>query len=136
MKKVIVAGILIVAVCTAFLVGRLSTSRADIALDSDVYNKPYPVTFGDWVYIYLKARFETMAFGNSEYYVLVSYKGVNNKIRYVIKGRFCDTVIGRKAYPVAGLDIESKVKRMCNLWSLQGYPISLNDFEINIEKKW
>lgn len=130
MKKVIIAGILILAVCTAFLVGRQSTSRADIALD--LYMKPYPVPFGEWVYLYLKTFWE--ANGGDDYYLLVGFR-VNNKTRYVVEGVFNNTENGRKAYRVYG-SIQQRVKEKCALWTAQGYPISLNDFEINLEKKW
>jgi len=55
MKKIIIAGILILAVW-AFWVGRFSTSKVDIS--ADVFNKPYSVPFGEWVHIYLKTELD------------------------------------------------------------------------------
>lgn len=53
---------------------------------------------------------------------------------YVITGFYADTEWGREMYRVKLSKIEETVKLYCRAWTAQGYPISLNDFEIDIQQ--
>jgi hypothetical protein len=60
-------------------------------------------------------------------------KFVDQRVRFCIVGYYTNTDIGRNWYANVGAQIESRVKVLCGIWTAQGHPISLNDFEIQIE---
>lgn len=94
--------------------------------------KPYQVSFADWVVVYLSTQVGVSA---EEYFVQVAAKPVNKKVRFVVQGYYTDTAIGRRWYQNLGSKIEELIARQCKTWTMEGHPISLNDFEITILKR-
>ncbi|MBC8234386.1 hypothetical protein H8E77_32965 [bacterium] len=129
MKKLILAGIVIIICCLVFLIVKQNSSRADIGMD--IYAKTYPVPFGDWVYVYIKVTFQIYLTNHCS--VLVSVKEIEGKTRYVITGFYTDNEWGREMYRTQLSKIEERVKLYCRAWTAEGYPISLNDFEFDIQ---
>ncbi len=130
MKKLILAGIVVIICCLVFLIVRQNTSRADIGMD--IYSKTYPVSFGEWVWVYLNA---TCSERNSDQYSLsVSIKPIESKVRFIIYGFYnANSEIGREWYQECFPDTKGKIRTWCKRWTAQGYPISLNDFEFDIK---
>jgi len=128
MKKLILAGIVIIICCLVFLIVRQNSSRADIGMD--IYSKTYPVPFGEWVYVYIKTTFDMH---RNDCSVFVNTKRIEGKVRYTITGLCPDTEGGREMYRILLSKIEETVKSYCRVWTAEGYPISLNDFEIDIQ---
>jgi len=129
------AVVLLVVAVSGFLGGavsdRLKGRPAYADLTEEDASKPYLVTFEDWVVVYLHARFET---SGPDYFVGTGVRQVGGKVRFTIKGSAADTPLGREWYAEVGSKIEDSVAQKCEIWTLQGYPISLSDFEISIEK--
>jgi hypothetical protein len=131
MKKLILAGIVIIICCLVFLIVKQNTSRADIGMD--IYDKPYLVPFGQWVLVWTKIKY-TNTSTPEDYYCLVSRKRVEGKTRYVIKARYNrNTEYGRSYYQIISGEKEN-LRLQCKLWTAQGYPISLNDIEFDIQE--
>ena len=130
MKKTILAGIVIIIGCLVFLIIQQNLSRADITMDT--YSKPYIVPFGEWVYVYLKVSYDI---NRNDYFVNVLVKPIGNKMRYYLRGECFNTKLGRDFYQNGVPEIKRGVEAACKQWTLQGYPISLNDFEFDIELK-
>ena len=128
MKKLILAGIVIIIGCLIFIIIQQNTSQADIGMD--IYNKTYPVPFGEWVYVFIKTTFDMH---REDCMVYTSTEIIEGKRRYVIMGLYPDTEGGRQMYRTLLSKIEKTVKSYCRAWTAQGYPISLNDFEIDIQ---
>ena len=104
-------------------------TEADITFEQGA--KVYRVRFSDWVQTFMHA---TYAGTYREFSVITSVKPVNGKARVTITGIYADTEGGRAWYRDTGSKIEERVGWNCKDWTQQGYPISLNDFEIDIRK--
>lgn len=100
-------------------------------LDTTSAFKPYQVSFADWVVVYLSTQVSTSA---EDYFIQVVAKPINKKIRFVVQGYYTDTPIGLRWYQSVGSKIEELIAKQCKTWTMEGYPISLNDFEITIRK--
>lgn len=94
--------------------------------------KTYQVSFADWVVVYLTTQVSASA---EDYFVGVGSKVVNKKVRFVVEGFYVDSESGRRWYQKIGSKIEEAITRQCKVWAQEGYPISLNDFEIIIRKQ-
>jgi len=106
------------------------TAHAD--LDFAAATKPYQVSFADWVVVYLSTTVGTYT---ENYSVTVSLKMINKKYRFVVQGSYIDNAIGRQWYEQIGSKlIEQTIASQCKIWTGEGHPISLNDFEIAIRK--
>jgi len=128
MKKLILAGIVIIICCLVFLIVRQNSSRADISV---VYVKPYPVPFGDWVRVYLSTIYAETVPG---YYSLgeVTPIPIEGKIRFRISVLYTNTEMGKLWYQEKFPIIKKQIGSRCEAWAAEGYPISLNDFEFDI----
>ena len=136
MKKLILAGIVIIICCLVFLIVRQNSSQADIG--RDIFNKPYSVTFGDWVYVNLSITLKQQHL--PYYYVLVEQKIIEgkklieSKMRFRIQVRYNpNTELGREWYREAVPIIKRHIEVSCRNWTMKGYPISLNDFDFDIQ---
>ena len=130
MKKLILAGIVIIIGCLIFIIIQQNVSRADI--DMDLYRKPYPVPFGDWVYVYLCAVYSSQMEG--VYYLNVSREAIEGKIRFIIGVRYDpNSEIGKQWYQEIFLKQKERIRLSCLCWTAEGYPISLNDFQFDIK---
>lgn len=110
--------------------GFSQVAYSDIPLDDAM--KTYKVLFSDWVTVLLHVK---IAVSTEDYYVKTYPKIINNKVKFVVTGKAANTSLGRKWYKEFGLKIEEDIALMCEQWKAQGYSISLNDFEINIEAR-
>ena len=130
MKKLFLIGIIILICCSVFLIIRQNQSCADIA--GDVYGKTYPVPFGDWVYVYLSVRYRVQ--GLPHFLVTVSSELIEGKTRFTVRVRYSDTTeMGRQFYRETSPKIKERIREQCAFWTSQGYPISLNDFEFDVD---
>lgn len=101
-------------------------------LDTTSAFKPYQVSFADWVVVYLSTQVTV----SSEYYFIqVSAKPINEKVRFVVEGYYTDTAIGRRWYQNIGSKLDERIGRYCRTWTMEGHPISLNDFDIRIRSE-
>ena len=129
MKKLILAGIVIIICCLVFLIVRQNSSQADIG--RDIYDKTYPVPFGDWVYISLCASRQDTHLPH--YGMVVSRESIEDKTRFSIAGFYnANTGIGKQWYQETFPIIKESIRKQCIIWTAQGYPISLNDFQFDI----
>jgi hypothetical protein len=94
-------------------------------------NKPYKVPFSEWVLVYVSVQC-----GSSEenYGISVMEKVINKKFRFTVTGYYRDTPIGHQWYQNVGSKIENLIALDCKNWTMEGHPISLNDFEIDIHE--
>lgn len=129
MKKLILAGIVIIIGCLIFIIIQQNSSRADI--DIDLYAKTYPVPFGDWVLVYLSACFENEIHG--QFLISVGMQAIEGKTRFNISLLYNpNTEIGKHWYQENFPKIKEGIRGMCADWTAEGYPISLNDFQFDI----
>ena len=131
MKKLILAGVIIIIGCLVFIIIQQNSSQADIGMD--MFRKPYPVEFGDWVRVYLSAVWDQDL--GSEYFLRVGVKliPIGRKFRFKITVAYnSNTEIGKQWYQETFPEIKEGIRKQCRYWTLQGYPISLNDFEFDI----
>lgn len=129
-KFTLIVGVLVFTVFILIIVFRFNRpAHSDISFDkaSKIYNK---ISFVDWVRVVLHVNYVTTATGH--YFVVTRVKSVNNKTRFIIIGEAYDTPLGQEWFREVGSKIEESVAQDCKIWTMQGYPISLNDFEINI----
>ena len=128
MKKLILAGIVVIICCLVFLIVRQNSSQADIG--RDIYFKTYPVRFGDWVYVYLASCHNQRA---ETYSLTVMRRLIEDKVRFRIMAAYnANTELGRQWYQEIYLKLKEDIRQACMTWTAQGYPISLNDFEFDI----
>lgn len=147
MKKVIIAGILIVAVSVAFLVGWLGASKRTIDDPEfkrrmrlvDAIGKQYQVSFLDWVDVYCAAFF---MYESGDYEVL--YRGLDykdGKYKFeVFYGRMgqkeADRRFSTSMADVRVLRIKEQLEVQLKRWTARGYPISWDDFEFKMSPRW
>ena len=130
MKKLILAGIVIIICCLVFLIVKQNTSRADIGMD--IWVKPYTVIFSDWVMVHLKVNYEMN--NMPAYFVSIEGQVIEGKVRLKVRGEYrSNTEAGRIFYTKILPEVKKGIKQDCMQWTLQGYPISLNDFEFDIQ---
>lgn len=127
MKKLILIGIIMFICCSVFLIIRQNSSRADITMD--LCAKTYPVPFGEWVLVYLSAKFRE---STPYYFVDVACILIEGKNRYHVTVIYKDDELGREWYQMRLPHIKEVIRIQCKIWTLKGYPISLNDFEFDI----
>jgi hypothetical protein len=85
----------------------------------------------DDLIVFLHVMFSTPS---TDYFIGATAKAINNRIRFIIQGYYLNTEMGRKWYRNYGSHFELIIASLCQMWTQQGYPIGLNDFEIHIEK--
>ncbi|MFC1767975.1 hypothetical protein ACFLZ2_05500 [Candidatus Margulisiibacteriota bacterium] len=93
--------------------------------------KPYTPDFHEWVEVYLNTHIET---STDNYFVGASSRTINKKLRFIVYGRYKDTEIGNDWFKNTWSIKEDIIEKQCKIWTAKGYPISLNDFQIDIEK--
>lgn len=130
MKRLILAGIVIIICCLVFLIVRQNSSQADI--DVAVFAKPYTVSFGDWVYVYLVSSLVVQDSPN-HFFLKVKRKVIEGKFRFSILGWYnAYTESGKRWYQETFPKVKEDIRQRCIYWTEQGYPISLNDFQFDI----
>ena len=130
MKKLILAGIVIIICCLVFLIVRQNSLQANIGMD--IYNKPYPVPFGEWVIVYLNS-FPFFRLNNLPDYAVLVRKELSTG--YSIVARYNSKTEGGKLFYNELFPLWKEIiKKKCEYWTLEGYPISLNDFVFDIQE--
>ncbi len=113
------------------LSGQFGGSPAHADITWEQFNAPYRVQFGEWVPVWMAEQYES---DQDDWSVLTGAGMVGDKIRFSIVGRVMNTPMGRQWYETVGSQIEETVAMKCDLWTKAGYPISINDFDIDIQK--
>ncbi len=131
MKKLILAGIVIIIGCLIFIIIQQNTSQADI--ESDIGLKTYFVPFHEWVHVWLSAMFNQNISNISLCSLSVAKTIIEGKLRYRIIGSYKLNEFGKRWYQEIFPDIKEAIRLKCQVWTKEGYPISLNDFEFDIE---
>jgi hypothetical protein len=70
-----------------------------------------------------------------DYWIEMTEKVVDNKVKFVITGYYFDTKRGLDWYRRYASQLESRIALLCHTWTRQGYPITPDDFEIEISKE-
>lgn len=129
MKKLILAGIVIIICCLVFLIVRQNASRADIA--QDIYDKPYVISFGEWLDVYLHATIQqnnAPAWG-------ITVQRIEGELRFKVTFIYnVSTENGNKFYQEYWPKVKDLIRLKCIIWTQQGYPISFNDFEFESQQ--
>ncbi len=120
MKKLILAGIVIIIGCLIFIIIQQNSSQADIT------SKYYSVPFNEWVYVWTYVHFVE---DYPDYRCRVEEKLVEGKTKYVIVAYYDKKSSWHHILSMGKIVLEGK----CKEWTLRGYPISINDFEFDIE---
>jgi hypothetical protein len=107
--------------------------RADMSMTEA--NKAYSVRFREWVYVYMNMEFLQAAPAALDYWIEMTEKVVDNKVKFVITGYYFDTKRGLDWYRSYASQLDSKIALLCHTWTRQGYPITPDDFEIKISKE-
>ena len=131
MKKLILAGIVIIIGCLIFIIIQQNSSQADISVD--MFKKPYPVPFGDWVVVYFSTYFDAVNTSCNERRVLkISEEVIEDNIRFTVYVIYPDTEVGKQWYQKSFSQMKEFIRGKCRNWTIEGYPISLNDFQFDI----
>lgn len=130
MRKVILAATSSIIIFLSLFLASKKQAHPDISMD--LASKTYQVKFSEWVRICLHVD---IAESTSDYHVVTYANVINGKVRFMIEGWAANTVTGKNWYQenVSSI-IPEKIRALCRLWTNQGYPISMNDFEINIKQ--
>ena len=122
-------GLIIVLVMFGSLIGGIVSSKVAADMSIKVASREYRPSFSEWVFVYLNSKYSR---STDNYFVDVTMKIINKKIRFVINGYYVNNKIGQQWYLMVGSNIEKDIANQCKIWKHKGYRISLNDFEMNI----
>lgn len=119
------------AILTPTLIyGTWSIARADLSQDTaTIIYKP---DFEEWAYLYLLAAYRDSS--GVTHFVSVGRTTVNGRIRFRILGSYANTPAGKGWYDHFGSKIRGSIEIDCKRWTADGFPTSLDDFEINISQ--
>ncbi len=120
-------------IMTSALLNATQSVQADMSTAEA--NKAYSVRFRDWIYVYVNMEFIQAAPAAADYWLGMTEKVVNDKVKFVITGYYFDTKLGMDWYRRYGSQLESRIALLCHTWTRQGYPITPDDFEIDIRKE-
>ena len=98
-------------------------------ISADLTNKPYTPSFGDWVYVYLKAVYSEQSVTHG---VMVARKRINDKTRFIIKLYYDSSA--RWYFDDVWPGVKKTIEYQCNWWTAEGYPISMNDFSFDVQE--
>ena len=128
-KFILIPSALVFALFILFLFsGFDQLAHSDISMEQAA--EIYEVPFSEWVSVWLHVNIAVSA---EDYFVITGAKIINKRTRFVVTGGTSNTTLGRKWYKEMVPKIEKQITQACEMWTVQDYPISLNDFEINIE---
>ncbi len=128
MKKLMLAGIVIIIGCLIFIIIQQNSSRADIG--TDIGLKTYFVPFNEWVHVWLSASFNHTDISYCS--LIVAKTIIEGKLRYRIIVSYKLNEFGKRWYKEIFPNIKEAIRLKCQIWTKEGYPISLNDFEFDI----
>lgn len=112
-----------------------ATQSVEADMSTAEANKAYSVRFRDWIYVYVNMEFIRAAPAAADYWLEMTEKVVNDKVKFVITGYYFDTKRGLDWYRRYASQLESRIALLCHTWTRQGYPITPDDFEIEISKE-
>jgi hypothetical protein len=125
-------GILLAAValvtCTAL--ATRSIVRAD--LPQSTATQIYQPDFQEWAFLYLTAAYRD--YSSQTHFVSVAEQTINGKLRFKILGTYTKTPGGQAWYDNIGSKIRASIEADCRRWTAGGFPIGLNDFQIDIHQ--
>jgi hypothetical protein len=105
-----------------------SVSRAD--LPRSTATSIYQPTFDQWAFLNLTASYRD--YSGHPAFVSIERESKNGRIRYKVLGRYANDLLGRDWYERVGSRIRKGIEDDCKRWTAEGFPIGLNDFDIDI----
>ena len=123
----IISGLVSLILCIAVYATR-PAARAD--LPQSTATQIYEPDFEEWALLYLNACYRD--YSNQSHFVGVGKQTVNGRLRFKIVGSYNKSPLGQAWFDKIGSKIRQSIETDCKRWTAEGFPISLNDFEIDI----
>ncbi len=108
--------------------GTWSIARAD--LPQSTATIIYKPDFEEWAYLYLLAAYRDSS--GTTHFVSVGRTTINGRLRFKIIGTYSNSPAGQAWYEHFGSKIRGSIEIDCKRWTADGFPISLDDFQIDI----
>jgi len=105
-----------------------SIARADIS--NDTATQIYKPDFEEWAFVCLTASYRD--YSSTTHFVSVARQTINGRVRFKVTGTYAKSPAGQAWFDNIGSKIRNAVDADCKRWTGFGYPISLNDFQIEI----
>jgi hypothetical protein len=105
-----------------------SIVRAD--LPPSTATQIYQPDFEEWAFVNLTASYRD--YSSETHFVSVGRASVNGKIRFKVLGTYSKNPAGQAWFDRVGSKIRPSIEADCKSWTAEGFPISLNDFDIDI----
>jgi hypothetical protein len=105
-----------------------SVSRAD--LPQSTATQIYQPSFDQWAFLSLTASYRD--YSGQPAFVSIERQSKNGGVRFKVLGRYTNDRLGKDWYARVGSRIRTGIEDDCKRWTAEGYPISLNDFDIDI----
>ena len=115
------------------LPGRLTGASAHAGMSLQDGTRPYPVSFVDWVDVYLKAHFDR---STPSYWVSAGVVfPADGDVKFRLTGECSDDVAGRKFYYEHVPAIRRLIEASCERWQAQGFTLTADDIEVDIKMR-
>jgi hypothetical protein len=108
--------------------GSWSAVRAD--LPQSTATQIFQPSFEEWAFVYLTACYRD--YSSQTHFVSVGRQSINGRERFMIVGSYSKNPQGQAWFDRIGSQIRKAVEADCKRWTAEGFPISLNDFQIDI----
>ena len=105
-----------------------SVARAD--LPQGTATQIYQPDFEEWAFLSLTASYRD--YSSTTHFVSVARQTVNGKVRFKVTGTYAKSPAGQAWFDNIGSKIRNAIDADCKHWTAEGFPISLNDFQIEI----
>jgi hypothetical protein len=105
-----------------------SIVRAD--LPQSTATQIFQPDFEEWAFVYLTAAYRD--YGSETHFVGVGRETVNGRLRFKVLGTYTKTPAGQAWFDKIGSKIRQAIEADCKRWTAEGFPIGLNDFQIDI----
>ena len=127
------AKVAIGAICASMIMLAISAMSPETKaeLSASTARKVYTVPFLEWVYVYTQTTYGSE---NPAHSVSISHRLIEGSDRFFVSIRHSDDAPGKLWYSTTGSKIEGRIKANCERWTARGYPISMDDFEIDTKK--
>ena len=86
--------------------------------------------FADWAFLYLTASYRD--YSSETHFVSIARETISGRVRFKVTGSYTKTAAGQAWFDGIGLKIRKGIEGDCKRWTAEGFPISLNDFQIDI----
>jgi hypothetical protein len=114
---------------TIVVCGLTKPLQAQISVEDA--QKPYEVTFIEWVFVYLNATFKS---NTENYWVRIYPQMVEGKWKMMVTGGFLDNEAGNKWFQESGRLIRPTIQSLCESWTSRGHKTTLDDFQFDFKK--